>query len=520
MLRRNGHHVTFYGTAGSNVDCDEFVEVVAANTMSPVLQPGPAGVNNRIAWNNDIGGPQWSEFIARGRAELTRRYRTGDISLISFGFYQRFVEEVSELSCEFAAGYSGIFAHHKVFPSYAWQNYLYGELKMERKPNWTDAVIPHWVSPTEFPFQPKKDDYLLFCGRLCMEKGPDIAIDIANRTGHRIVVAGVDEATLDVPDWLRKLPGKVEFVGFVDPKRRTELMAGAKALLHPCRYIEPFGLVLIEAMACGTPVICSDFGAMPEIVQNGVTGFRCREMGAFCGAVARLDAVSPAACRARVDEHYSESAVYPLYRAYFRQLLRLLGGGWYEMRGTWHGEALVERCRRLVPVNGPLVGAEIGVDRGGLSGHLLRELPGLTLHMVDTWATPAPDSSYVKSGDGCAMKSQEQRDGDKRRCMEVTDFAADRRIVHIGDSVGAAKAIKDGELDFAFIDADHSYEGVSADIAAWWPKVRSGGVFCGHDYEHPAGEKWGVKRAVEEFAAKAGLRVELGAGYTWFVAKA
>ncbi|MBE3039727.1 MAG: glycosyltransferase [Chloroflexi bacterium] len=518
MLKRDGHEVVFYGAHGSDAPCDEFVELVSANTLAPVLRQSGQGVPNSIAWNNALTGPQWSEFIARGKIELRKRYRTGDISLISFGFYQRFVEELSELSCEFIAGYSGIFARHKVFPSYAWRNYLYGELKMETKPEWSDAVIPHSLRAAEFPFRDKKDEYLLFCGRLCPEKGPDIAIDIANRTGRRIVVAGVDQNTHGIPEWLRRLPGKVEFAGFVGPERRAELMAGAAALVHPCRYIEPFGLVLIEAMACGTPVIASDFGAIPEIVQEGVTGFRCRDMDDFCRAVNHATDIRPQACRERVEREYSEEAIYPQYRRYFDRLLRLLDAGWYETCGTWRGDALVTRLRPMLTAR-TLAGAEIGVDRGSLCAYLLRELPGVTLHLVDTWTAPPVESSYARSGDTCAQRSQDRRNGDYARAIEVTAFAADRRRIHRCDSVAAANVIPDNSLDFVFIDGDHSHEGVSRDLRAWYPKVRPGGFISGHDWRHPAFPQWGVELAVKEFAQRLCLPVECDAGYTWFMVK-
>ena len=84
-------------------------------------------------------------------------------------------------------------------------------------------------------------------------------------------------------------------------------------------------------------------------------------------------------------------------------------------------------------------------------------------------------------------------------------------------SVQAAKLIPDGSLDFVFLDADHSYPGISSDIALWGPKIKKGGVLCGHDYDHPSFPDWGVKRAVDEFIAESGLTLELGADWTWFI---
>ena len=194
-------------------------------------------------------------------------------------------------------------------------HYLYGELKMENTPNWSDAVIPHYIDMDDFQAQEKKGDYLLTVGRLHRDKGTDIAIDIANRTGSKIVVAGVDMVTHDIPEWVRKLPGNVEFAGYVDVNKRLELMRGAKALLHPCRYLEPFGMVLIEALACGTPIIGSDWGALPEIVNQGVTGFCCRDMEEFIAAVNNVYRLDSLACREAAERRYSLKAAYPQYMA-------------------------------------------------------------------------------------------------------------------------------------------------------------------------------------------------------------
>lgn len=516
MLMDNGNHVTFYGAEGSDAPCSEMVVVVPKDLLPTGLAMGEFGVP-AAAWHNDPQSPTWLSFVEIGRRELRQRYKNGDIALISFGRYQSFVGEEAQLSCEVIVGYSGFFSWHKVFPSYAWMHYLYGELRMERKPNWADVVIPHYLDVNEFQVQPKKDDYLLCLGRLDRDKGTDLAIDIANRSGQRIIVAGVDMVTHDIPDWLRGLPGDIEFTGYVGVEKRLELLRGAKALLHPCRWLEPFGMVLIEALACGTPIIASDWGALPEIVREGVTGFCCRDMEEFVNAVGKVSTIDPLACRRDAEQRFSLEAAYPQYMKYFRRMQKLLGGGWYETLGTWRGPAIVDHIdpsRR----NSELWGAEIGVDRGALSGYLLAELPNLHLAMVDTWALFADDSSYAQSGDLVLNRSQNQRDADLANTMRVTNHAFDRRWIMRTTSDEAVKDVADGSLDFVFLDADHSYAGVAEDIRMWVRKVRSGGFICGHDYGmerwYPT---WGVAKAADEYAASVGQTVERGADWTWFV---
>ena len=510
MLHDNGHQVFFYGAEGSNPPCTEMINIVPAELMKAGLEMETTGVP-KAAWCNYADSPTWRSFIENGRRELQKRYQTGDIALIGFGRFQEFVTEV-ELYCEFICGYSGIFTKHKVFPSHAWRHYLYGELKMESTPNWFDAVIPHYLDLNDFPVQTKKDDYLLFMGRLCPQKGPHIAADIANRSGQRLIVAGVDQTTHGIPDWLPRT-SNIEYVGYVNAAKRLELMRGAKALLHPCTYLEPFGLVLIEALACGTPVICSNWGALPEIVDQGVTGYCCEDMEEFLYAVDHVHCLNPIQCRNAAEKRFSLEAAYPQYMKYFRRLQKTLAGGWYETKGTWRGPEVESR----LPKDHQLRGAEIGVDRGSLSGYLLRECPNVNLIMVDTWEVFPADSDYAKSGDTVCQRTLNQRYQDWQAAMHATNDSADRRQILQMRSVEAAKLVSDGSLDFVFLDADHSYPGIKADIALWAPKIKPDGLLGGHDVDHPCFPTWGVRQAIDEFAAKTGKTIELGADFTWFI---
>jgi glycosyltransferase involved in cell wall biosynthesis len=131
-------------------------------------------------------------------------------------------------------------------------------------------TIPHGIDLDAFPFGERGGDYLLFLGRLISDKGPLEAAEVARRADMPLVVAGNDEEGLGAE--LADRTG-VEYVGSVGPDERNRLLAGAGALLYPLRYPEPFGLVMAEAMACGTPVVAVDLGAVPELVEPGVTGW-------------------------------------------------------------------------------------------------------------------------------------------------------------------------------------------------------------------------------------------------------
>lgn len=162
------------------------------------------------------------------------------------------------------------------------------------------------------------------------------------------------------------------------------------------------------------------------------------------------------------------------------------------------------------------VGAEIGVFTGALSTRLL-ERDDVTLYMVDSWSTSADDSDYAKSGDFHAALSQQQQDQYYEATKRVVSFAGDKAKIIRKPSVEAAADIPDASLDFVFIDADHSYEGCKADIEAWLPKVKPGGLLSGHDYKNTDYPCFGVEKAVDEFSRDSNLPVDLGQNFTWFI---
>jgi uncharacterized Rossmann fold enzyme len=163
-------------------------------------------------------------------------------------------------------------------------------------------------------------------------------------------------------------------------------------------------------------------------------------------------------------------------------------------------------------------GVEVGVFTGELSKRLLGKRPDLSLLMVDSWSAQH-NAEYGLSGDFHASLSQQEQDAYASHARAATSFAGSRATIIRKPSVEAAQAVPDASLDFAFIDADHSYEGCKADLHAWYPKVRPGGLFSGHDYENTDYPGFGVTQAVTEFAVLHGLHVELGANFTWHCRK-
>jgi glycosyltransferase involved in cell wall biosynthesis len=161
----------------------------------------------------------------------------------------------------------------------------YQRRTLDGRPN--VGVVHNGIDTGTFPFNPVRGDYLLFLGRIMYSKGPLEAIRLAQKVGMRLIIAGPPEEGFET-DIAPLLDGpSMEYIGPVDACRRNRLLAGAAALLYPILDPEPFGLVMVEAMACGTPVLAYNRGAVPEIVENGVTGYYAGDLDALA---ARLPA--------------------------------------------------------------------------------------------------------------------------------------------------------------------------------------------------------------------------------------
>lgn len=164
-----------------------------------------------------------------------------------------------------------------------------------------------------------------------------------------------------------------------------------------------------------------------------------------------------------------------------------------------------------VPIDVPIIGAEIGVWRGKNAAMLLSYLPKLTLHLIDRWIAPPVDDSYYFSGSEIARSDQALYDDAKRETKEKLKWYDSRAVIWEEDSATASMHFPVQYFDFVFIDSDHSYAGVKKAIAEWMGKVKPGGFIGFHDYGHP--DQGEVKKAVDE----AFPHVETDANNTAFV---
>ncbi len=190
--------------------------------------------------------------------------------------------------------------------------------------NWV-ATVHNALRLDTWPFQTEKQDYALFLGRFHPNKAPHLALEAAHAAGLPLVLAGKCSEPLEKEYFDREVKPRLRSTdhvfGVADATAKRRLLAGARCLLFPIQWEEPFGMVMIEAMACGTPVVALRGGAVPEVVEHGVTGFICEQPDELPDALRRVGDLDPAACRARVADRFTEAQLGAGYEAAYRRVL-------------------------------------------------------------------------------------------------------------------------------------------------------------------------------------------------------
>lgn len=186
-------------------------------------------------------------------------------------------------------------------------------------------VVHHGIPLTDYTFSDTKDDYVAFLGRMAPCKGPHLAIEAAVLAGAHLKLAGeIQPVFRDYWDQhvLPRIDGtQIEYVGEADLATKNALLSRARALLFPIQWEEPFGLVMIEAMACGTPVLAFAGGAVEEVIRDGVNGWICRDAADMAAHLASLD-IRPAACREFVATHFSVARMTDQYLEVYKRALK------------------------------------------------------------------------------------------------------------------------------------------------------------------------------------------------------
>lgn len=318
MMMGLGHEVYLY--AG------EEVEAPVTKLITCISEEDRAKIVNGAADFNP-NSPHWMVFNSNVIRNLGDNLEPEDFICLIGGTAHEPIAKAypNHISVEFGVGYSGVFSPYKVFESYAWMHSVYSGWKnpVDVNGNFFDVVINGYLEPDMFPLGKGDGDYYLYIGRLIDRKGYRIAQEVCERLGKRLILAGNGDKS-----------GYGEFVGAVNPEQRAELIGGAIATFAPTLYIEPFGNVVIEAQACGTPTITTDWGAFTETNINGFTGYRCRTLQEFMDAAEAVKSLDRQKIREHAVSKYSLDVIAKQYEDYFKRLSTLWKGGWYQLRGN------------------------------------------------------------------------------------------------------------------------------------------------------------------------------------------
>jgi glycosyltransferase involved in cell wall biosynthesis len=325
MMRSRGHTIIHYGHEDSNLLCDEHVTVTTNKDLE--IAYGSYDWRNKFFTFN-TSDHAYQTFYKNAIAEIAKRKQRNDFILPFWGAGVRPICDAHpDLICvEPGIGYAGgHWARWKVFESYAIYHAYYGldAVGMCRQ-DWYDVVIPNYFDLDEFEYSEQKDDYFLYLGRVYDGKGVNIAVQVTEQLGAKLLVAGQREEGYH-------LPPHVEYLGYADVNLRKKLMSRAKASFVPSMYLEPFGGVQVENLLSGTPTITTDWGAFTENNIHGVTGFRCRSFEDFLNAAKNVDQIKPADCR-RIGEQFSLENIAPRYEKFFQDIMNVyIGSGWYQV---------------------------------------------------------------------------------------------------------------------------------------------------------------------------------------------
>lgn len=315
VLQRLGHEVWLYGAEANEAPCARFISVLTAAEQAAFIGETPY---QTVPF--DVGTPLFLTFNSRAAAYLQSHKQPGDVLATICGSAQMPVwnQNPDLRFLEYSIGYRGACAPYRVYQSHVWRHVVHGFTGLDGGRE-CDAVIPPFYDVAEFPCGTDPDDYVIYCGRVVPRKGLATVCAAAQAAGVRLVVIGPGDPSILTYG---------EYMGTPPPEERNRLLAGAKALLMPTQYIEPFGNVSAEAQLCGTPVISTDYGAFVETVDHGRTGFRCTYLGEYVQAIQQADQLDRPAIRDRAVRLWSLETAVAAYRKYFHRLDLEHGEGW------------------------------------------------------------------------------------------------------------------------------------------------------------------------------------------------
>lgn len=187
------------------------------------------------------------------------------------------------------------------------------------------GTVYHGIDLNQFSFCPEHGDYLIFLGRIHHDKGAKEAIEIANNFGMKLIMAGIIQDKKYFNNYIKPHLDKknVNYIGVVNPKIRNKYLGGAYALIHPINFNEPFGLSVIEAMACGTPVVAFNKGSMPEVINNGKTGFLVDNKKEAIKVLKSIKLINRLDCRNWVEKRFNVDRMVKDYIKIYEKIIMM-----------------------------------------------------------------------------------------------------------------------------------------------------------------------------------------------------
>ncbi len=318
-----GHSVTLFGTKGTRS------KARIVNLDLPPLLHHPT-LNDSIDVNDERAKIFYEQIFI---SEIYRRAGAGEFDIIH-------IHPVEvELAINFAINsrVPTVFTLHDTISP--WRRFIYSTYKInkniyyvsisdaQRLPlkniNFIDTIY-NGIDLEKYPFCAKPGNYLLSVSRFIPEKGIDVAIKVAQRTNLPLKITG-GPAVNKNSYWMNKIKpaigDKISYEGMVPMHRLLGLYKNAAALLFPIKWEEPFGLVMIEAMACGTPVIAFNRGSVKEVIKNGETGFIVNNLNEMVHAVKKINTIDRKACRRHVEDNFSLKKMVDKYEKVYEKIL-------------------------------------------------------------------------------------------------------------------------------------------------------------------------------------------------------
>lgn len=325
MMQSVGYDVIEYANEGSESAAVEKVVMLAAGEYAQHF--GDRKETDFVGNRASIDHPAHALFEERLIAEMQKRLRPKDIICHPFGHTHDALLKIfpNHFHVETGIGYPIVMpGSFRIFESYAWAHYHMG--KENRNGSHYEWVIPNYYDVEEWTPSFEHGDYIAFLGRICSGKGLDTILEIANYVDIKIIVCGQGDPT----PWQHK---NIEYRGPLKGRERSNFLRQAYCAVMPTTYVEPFGGSGVEAMLCGTPVVAVDYGAFTETIQQGVSGYRCKVLKQWLGAIQNVKNLDRRKIAEYARNKYSLQACAVLYDQAFKQLLDLYSDGWYTIPG-------------------------------------------------------------------------------------------------------------------------------------------------------------------------------------------